>query len=107
MVGRVPSPRAATRPGRRPQNRGPIRAWMLPTCGADRLALAATGEGAHARHARTGDVALRGAWVRPYLDFLIVSTTVVLGRRWASFTGMNCPDLASRPIFWPPPLFPA
>lgn len=39
-----------------------------------------------------------------YLPFffggvLIVSTTVVLGRRSASFTGMNSPVFASRPIF--------
>ena len=31
--------------------------------------------------------------------FLMVSTTVVLGRRLASLTGMNLPVLASRPIF--------
>jgi len=30
---------------------------------------------------------------------LIVSTTVVVGRRWASFTVMNLPEPASRPIF--------
>lgn len=30
---------------------------------------------------------------------LIVSTTVVFGRRFASSTGMNSPDFASRPIF--------
>jgi hypothetical protein len=28
----------------------------------------------------------------------MVSTTVVFGRRSATFTGMNCPDRASRPI---------
>lgn len=31
--------------------------------------------------------------------FLMVSTIVVDGRRFASSTGMNCPVLASRPIF--------
>ena len=31
--------------------------------------------------------------------FLIVSTTVVFGRLTATLTGMNCPDLASLPIF--------
>jgi hypothetical protein len=31
--------------------------------------------------------------------FLIVSITVVVGRRSASFTGMNSPVFASRPIF--------
>ena len=29
----------------------------------------------------------------------IVSICVVAGRRWASFTGMNCPFPESRPIF--------
>lgn len=33
-----------------------------------------------------------------FFGTLIVSTVVVLGRRFASFTGMNSPVLASRPI---------
>lgn len=32
------------------------------------------------------------------LPFLIVSTIAVALRRWATFTGMNFPVLASRPI---------
>ena len=46
-----------------------------------------------------------GAPIAYLLDFfgvLIVSITVVLGRRCASFTGMNSPILASRPIFFEP-----